>query len=108
MVDERTGKEADVAVIGAGIVGLASAVFLGRAGARVTVLDALPPGGGASFGNAGLLSIDACVPVSLPGMLRQVPRWLSDPLGPLAVDARYVVKALPWLLDGCAPGAWTR
>ncbi|MFI5020801.1 MAG: NAD(P)/FAD-dependent oxidoreductase [Alphaproteobacteria bacterium] len=104
MVDERTGEDADVAVIGAGIVGLASAVFLGRAGARVTLLDALPPGGGASFGNAGLLSIDACVPVSLPGMLRQVPRWLSDPLGPLAVDARYVVKALPWLLGWLRAG----
>ncbi len=100
---ERTGSDlAEVAVVGAGIVGLASAVFLQRGGVRVTVFDALPPGGGASFGNAGLLSVESCVPIALPGMLRRVPGWLSDPLGPLAVDPRYVVKALPWLL------AWVR
>jgi D-amino-acid dehydrogenase len=91
-----------VAVIGGGIIGLASAVFLQRAGATVTLFDPLPPGGGASFGNAGLLSVDACVPIAMPGMLRQVPRWLADPLGPLAVSPRYAVKALPWLL------AWVR
>jgi len=102
MAGERPDDEAKMAVVGAGIVGLASAVFLQRGGARVTVLDALSPGGGASFGNAGLLSVESCVPISLPGMLWQVPKWLRDPLGPLAVDWRYLVKAAPWLL------AWVR
>ena len=41
--------------------------------------------GGASFGNAGLLSPDTAVPIALPGMLRKVPGWLLDPLGPLSV-----------------------
>lgn len=96
--------EGAVAVIGAGIVGLASAVFLQRGGARVTVFDAVPPGGGASFGNAGLLSVDSCVPISMPGMLWQIPRWLADPLGPLAVSPRYFLKALPWLIDWARAG----
>jgi D-amino-acid dehydrogenase len=32
------------------------------------------------------------------GMLRKVPGWLADPLGPLAIPPAYLVKILPWLL----------
>ncbi|MEO8937262.1 MAG: FAD-binding oxidoreductase [Burkholderiaceae bacterium] len=87
-----------IAVAGAGIVGLCAALILQREGHAVTVYDPLPPGGGASFGNAGLLSIDSCVPIALPGMLREVPRWLSDSQGPLALKPAYALRALPWLL----------
>ncbi|MCC7276375.1 MAG: FAD-binding oxidoreductase [Alphaproteobacteria bacterium] len=99
---------ADVAVVGAGIVGLSSASFLRRAGVPVTVYDPLPPGGGASYGNGGLLSVEACIPISTPGMLRQVPRWLADPLGPLAVSPRHFPKALPWLLRWIRAGRMDR
>src|SRR5580704_10845497 len=99
-----TASPASVAVVGAGIVGVSSALYLQRAGFAVTVLDALPPGGGASYGNAGLISVEACIPVSMPGMLKQVPRWLMDPLGPLAVRPSYFPKALPWLLRWVAAG----
>lgn len=87
-----------VAVIGAGIVGACAALALQRDGCRVDVYDPLPPGGGASFGNAGLISVDSVVPIALPGMLRQVPRWLSDPDGPLVLRPRYALRAAPWLL----------
>ncbi len=69
-------------VIGAGVAGLSTALYLRRAGVAVVVIDPLPPAGGASFGNAGLLSPDTAVPIALPGMLRKVPGWLTDPLGP--------------------------
>jgi glycine/D-amino acid oxidase-like deaminating enzyme len=87
-----------VIVIGAGVVGLSAALYLRRAGLDVAVIDPLPPAGGASFGNAGLLSPETAVPIALPGMLRKVPRWLMDPLGPLSVRPRYFPHALPWLL----------
>src|SRR5262249_14043970 len=64
----------------------------------VAVIDPLPPGGGASYGNAGLISVESCVPIALPGMLSEVPRWLTQPLAPLAVRPRYLAQALPWLL----------
>lgn len=103
-----TADPNSIAVVGAGIVGMSAALYLRRAGLSVTVIDPLPPGGGASYGNAGLLSVEACVPIALPGMLKEVPRWLSDPLGPLAVRPSYLPKALPWLLRWVAAGRMPR
>ncbi|MDX6748584.1 FAD-dependent oxidoreductase [Geminicoccaceae bacterium 1502E] len=85
-------------VLGAGVVGLSVALYLQRSGQRVTVIDPLPPAGGTSFGNAGLISADQTVPIATPGMLRKVPGWLTNPLGPLAVRPSYFPRALPWLV----------
>ena len=88
----------DSVVIGAGIVGMMAALTLQRAGRSVMVVDQGPPGEGCSYGNAGAISPDMCVPMALPGMLRRVPRWLLDPLGPLVVRWSYLPRALPWLI----------
>ncbi|HYK14225.1 MAG TPA: FAD-dependent oxidoreductase, partial [Burkholderiales bacterium] len=45
-----------ITIIGAGIVGVATAAYLRRDGHEVTVIDRLPPGEYTSFGNAGILS----------------------------------------------------
>jgi D-amino-acid dehydrogenase len=95
-------------VIGAGVAGLSTALYLQRAGVQVAVIDPLPPAGGASFGNAGLLSPDTAVPIALPGMLRKVPGWLTDPLGPLSVRPSYFPRALPWLLRWIEAGRLSR
>jgi len=95
-------------VIGAGVAGLSTALYLQRAGIAVSVIDPLPPAGGASFGNAGLLSPDTAVPIALPGMLRKVPGWLINPLGPLSVTPRYFPHAVPWLLRWIEAGRLDR
>lgn len=87
-----------VAVIGAGIVGACCALTLRRAGYRVTLFDPDSPGMGASYGNAAALSIASVAPMALPGMWRQVPGWLADPLGPLTVRWGYLPRAAPWIL----------
>jgi D-amino-acid dehydrogenase len=97
-----------VLVIGAGVAGLSTALYLQRSGRSVKVIDPLPPAGGASFGNAGLISADTSVPIALPGMLRKVPGWLMDRLGPLTVDPAYFPKALPWLLRWIEAGRMPR
>jgi D-amino-acid dehydrogenase len=97
MDTHRDGNSIDIAVVGAGIVGLCTALDLQRSGRQVTILDPLPPGHGTSYGNAGLLSAGTNVPVALPGMWRKVPGWLMDRTGPLAVDLGYLPKAAPWL-----------
>jgi D-amino-acid dehydrogenase len=94
----------EVAIVGAGIIGMATALSLRREGHAVTVIDKDGPGEGASKGNAGCISPASCVPLSGPGMLTQIPGWLLDPLGPLSVRWRYLPKALPWLLRFAAAG----
>ena len=103
-----TISQHQVLVIGAGVVGLSTALYLRRTGLDVTVLDPLGPAGGASFGNAGMLSPDTATPIALPGMLRKVPGWLRDPLGPLAVRPSYFPRALPWLLRWVKAGRLQR
>ncbi len=91
------GTAARVIVIGAGIVGVCCALELRKKGLVVTVVDRVAPGEACSFGNAGVLAAWACVPMSMPGTLGQVPRWLLDPEGPLAIRPRYLPRLAPWL-----------
>lgn len=85
-------------VLGAGIVGVTTGLALQRAGFAVTVVDGDAPGRGCSYGNGGAISPDMCVPIALPGMLRRVPHWLIDPLGPLVVRWSALPAVLPWLI----------
>ena len=85
-----------VIVVGAGVVGLALAWRLNRMGATVTVIDPLPPGEGASFGNAGAISASSVAPLAMPAVLRTLPKMLLDPAAPLHVPASYWLRALPW------------
>jgi len=86
-----------ITVIGAGIIGIACASWLQRDGHAVTVVAARAPGEDCSFGNSGLLSPGSVVPPALPGAWRNLPRWLFDPLGPLAIRWAYAPRLLPWL-----------
>ncbi|MEY8828369.1 NAD(P)/FAD-dependent oxidoreductase [Sedimentitalea sp. XS_ASV28] len=97
----------DVAILGAGIIGAQTAVQLVERGLKVVLVDPGPPGGeqAASFGNAAWLSSHSVTPPSAPGVWKQVPKWLRDPLGPLSVRPAYLPKALPWLLRYLAAGS---
>ena len=87
-----------VAVIGAGMVGMATASYLQRDGHDVIVIEPGNPGEGASFGNAACFNASSVVPVSMPGMIYNVPRWLFDPLGPLSIRWAYLPTLMPWLV----------
>ncbi len=86
-----------VAVIGAGIVGVSTAIWLRRAGVEVTIVDRGAPGTGTSHGNAGVLAACAMVPVTSPGLLQKAPGMLLDPDFPLFMRWRYLPRLLPWL-----------
>ncbi len=87
-----------VGVIGAGMVGLCTASWLQRDGHSIFLIEAGEPGRGASFGNAGCFNGSSVTPVSMPGVVRNVPRWLFDPLGPLALRWSYLPAITPWLV----------
>ena len=89
-------KQADIVVVGAGIIGVACALQLARQGLRVVVVDQQDPGHGASFGNAGHLATEQVFPIADLSILKRLPAMLMDPMGPLRLDWKYMPRALPW------------
>ncbi|MBA3324527.1 MAG: FAD-binding oxidoreductase [Rhodobacteraceae bacterium] len=88
----------DLIVIGAGVVGLSAALAAQSRGLRVRVIDREGPAAGASAGNAGAFAFSEILPLASPRIMRQAPRWLLDPLGPLSVPPSYALKVAPWML----------
>jgi glycine/D-amino acid oxidase-like deaminating enzyme len=95
MADSGTRR---VGVIGGGMVGVCTALWLQRDGHSVFLIEPGNPGEGASFGNAGCFNGSSVTPVAMPGVIRNVPRWLSDPLGPLSLRWSYLPSILPYLI----------
>jgi D-amino-acid dehydrogenase len=86
-----------VIVIGAGIVGTATARALQRAGHPVTLVDSGEPGKATSYGNAGFIAIDHVLPLARPSTLKRVPQMLMDRNGPLTLHPPSIPSLLPWM-----------
>jgi D-amino-acid dehydrogenase len=97
-----------VAIIGAGIVGACCALEALREGHRVTLVDPADPGGeqAASYGNGCWLSPMSVIPPAVPGLWKKIPKFLADPLGPLAIRWSYLPRVAPWLVRYLRAG-WT-
>ena len=92
-------KKIKVGIIGAGIQGVCTGLFLQKKGYSVTLFDRDDPGSAAaSYGNAGHFSPYASVPVNRPDILIDVPAMLLSSNGPLALKWNYVPKMIPWFL----------
>jgi D-amino-acid dehydrogenase len=88
----------DVVIVGAGIVGLASAYKLVEAGRSVLLVDSKGMAEETSRGNAGAFAFSDIMPLATKDMWRKLPRWLSDPLGPFTVRPEYLAQITPWLM----------
>lgn len=86
-----------VAIVGAGIVGCAVAHSLLDEGHAVTLIDPLTRDARPSNGNAGWIAHTDIMPLASPKVWRLLPRWLADPLGPLAIRPAYLPALAPWL-----------
>jgi D-amino-acid dehydrogenase len=89
----------DIAIIGGGVIGVASAVELAKRGARVTVLERDQVGYGCSYGNAGWLTPSQAVPLANPSMLLKSFKWMLDPESPLYIQPRPDPAFVRWLLE---------
>ena len=85
-----------VCVLGAGIVGLATAYELNAAGHDVTVIDRALPGSGASGGNGSQLSYSYVQPLADPGIWAQLPKLLLSPTSPLKIRPQLDVHQWRW------------
>lgn len=89
-----------IVVIGAGIVGLASAWWLARDGHEVTVLErAAGVARGASFANGAQLSYSYVAPLAAPGTFGQIPGWLLRRDSPVRMRPTGDPAQLRWVLD---------
>jgi D-amino-acid dehydrogenase len=97
MSDQALPSGASIAVIGAGIVGVASACELARQGYEVVVYDPAPPGeAGPSRANAGHVAASDIYPLSTPGIHWKAMKMLLNRDGPLKIPLRDAVAQIPW------------
>lgn len=94
-----------VLVIGAGIIGVCTALWLLRLGHKVKIVDYQPPAKdnsyelACSYGNACSIAHHACIPVATPGIAFKVPGMLLDPNGPLTIRWQHLLRIAPWIFD---------
>ncbi len=93
-------RKLSVAVIGAGIVGLCTALEIQRDGHDVVIVEPDEPGGrqAASYGNGTWLNPGSVLPMSTPGLWKQVPGFLLDPNGPFIIRWRHLPSLAGWLV----------
>ena len=88
-----------IAIVGAGIVGVSTAIWLQRDGHKVILIDRDGPAAGASHGNGGVLASCSIIPVTVPGLLRKAPGMLLGRDQPLFLKWGYLPKLMPWLMS---------
>jgi D-amino-acid dehydrogenase len=88
--------EAQTVVVGAGIVGICTALYLQEKGRQVTLIDRLPPGEGTSSGNAGIISVGSVHPEAMPGIWKEIPHMLFQRQAPISLRPAYAPRLLPW------------
>ncbi|HEY5782239.1 MAG TPA: FAD-dependent oxidoreductase [Lysobacter sp.] len=88
----------DVVIVGAGVIGLASALALIESGRRVRVIDAGHVGGGSSHGNCGTITPSHAPPLAAPGTVLKALRWMLTPDAPLYIPPRWDPALWSWLL----------
>ncbi len=89
----------DVCVLGAGIVGLATAYVLRQQGLEVTVVDQGAVGAGASGGNGAQLSYSYVQPLADPSIWAQLPKLLLSPHSPLKIRPQLDPQQWHWGMD---------
>lgn len=91
-----------VVIVGAGIIGAASAYELAQRDHEVTVIEAGRIGLGASFGNAGWICPAESGPVAAPGMVLQGLKWMLKSDSPLFIKPRPSLPFARFLLQMAA------
>jgi len=89
----------DLVVVGAGIVGVSSALWAQERGLKTLLCDPNLPGSGASYGNACTLAIYACLPVNSPSVITGLPYLLASADSPLSINYWHAITHPRWMLS---------
>jgi len=85
-----------VTIIGGGIIGLSSALYLRRSGWEVTVLDKGDFGDNCSYGNCGYICPSHFIPLATPGVVKQGLKWMLNSKSPFYVQPRFDFNLFSW------------
>src|ERR1700761_8253561 len=97
MSENASGPEFDVAVLGAGIVGVSAGIAARQRGLSVVVIDRREPGSETSYGNAGILSSGSIMPLNKPSLWSALPGYLANTSSALRWDPFWVMRNLDWV-----------
>jgi len=92
-------QQQDVIVLGAGIVGVSTALHLQARGRSVCLIDKSEPGNGTSFGNAGLIERSSVIPYSFPQGFWTLVRYGMNRRSDVRYNAFYILKMARWLFQ---------
>src|SRR5260370_7635080 len=98
MSDSVTGKQADVIVLGAGIVGVSAAYAVRQRGLSVILVDRREPGSETSYGNAGILSSGSILPLNKPSLWSALPTYMTNRHAALRWDPAWAIRNIDWLV----------
>ena len=98
MSDNLTDRQVDVAVLGAGIVGVSAAYAARQRGLSVVLVDRREPGSETSYGNAGILSSGSILPLNQPSLWRALPKYLSNRHAALRWDPVWALRNIDWIV----------
>jgi D-amino-acid dehydrogenase len=98
MSDSVTVKEADVVVLGAGIVGVSTAYAARQRGMSVVLVDRREPGSETSYGNAGIISSGSILPLNTPSLWNELPKYLTNRHPALRWDVAWSIRNAGWLI----------
>src|SRR6202166_1022709 len=108
MSDKVAGKQVDVVVLGAGIVGVSAAYAARQRGLSVVLVDRREPGSETSYGNAGILSSGSILPLNKPSLFRALPAYLTNRHAALRWDPGWAMANIDWIVRFLANAAPSR
>ena len=89
-----------ITILGAGVIGLSTALYCARRGMKVTVIDQKPrQRDGCSFGNAGMIVPSHFIPLAAPGMVKLGLKWMWNPESPFYIKPRLNLDLMTWGLE---------
>ncbi len=93
-----SGMKDTITIIGAGAVGISSAIHLQQRGWQVTLVDRREPASETSWGNAGVINPASFVPLNNPDLHSSLGRYLRNDTASLRFKKAHLLRNLPWLL----------
>lgn len=98
-METTPSNDFDLIVVGAGIVGMSTALWAQKEGLKTLVCDPKPPGSGTTYGSACTIATYACTPVNDPSIFKSLPYLLTSRDSPLSFNIGHGLKNPRWMLS---------